>query len=77
MIQTAFQYNEESDGQHSYTLSMTSDKNKDKYADIEFFIDGQILVGKTNRVDPPEIEEVTEENIFSVIQELVEFMNES
>ena len=74
MIKTTFQYNEESDGQHSYMLSFTSDINKDKYADIEFFIDGEILTAKTDRISPVEVKTITKESLFDVIKELVSFM---
>ena len=77
MIKANFQYNEESDGQHSYLLSFTSDNNKDKYADIEFFIDGEILTGKTDRINPPEIKTITTESLFDVIRDLINFMNKN
>ena len=68
------QFNEESDGQHSYILTILSDTNKDIYTDIEFFNNGEILLGKTNRIDKPIIKNVS--NVFDAIKELIEFINE-
>ena len=67
----------ESGDKDSYLLIFTSKVNKDKYADIEFFNNGEILMGKTNRIDIPEIRDIAKGNIYDVIKELVEYMNES
>jgi|NOAtaT_6_FD_contig_101_1268147_length_2040_multi_8_in_0_out_0_3 hypothetical protein len=75
MIKVDLKFNKESDGQHSYILSFTSDKNKDKYADIEFVNDGEILTGKTDRINPSEIKTITTESLFDVLEDLIKFMN--
>lgn len=75
MIKTNFEYNKEKDGQHSYVLSIFSDIDKNKYADIEFFNDGKIFISMTNRIDKPIIKEVNVDNIFIAIKELMDFID--
>ena len=58
-------------------IAFLSKKNKDKYADIEFFNNGEILAVTTDRVSNPRIWEVSIGSIHKALKEIHEFIDAS
>jgi hypothetical protein len=58
-------------------IAFLSKKNKDKYADIEFFNNGEILAATTDRISKPRIWEVSIGNIRKALEEIREFIDAS
>lgn len=46
-----------------------------KYADIEFFNSGEILVGLSNKIDKPRVKEIRINEIDETLNEIIEFLN--
>lgn len=58
-------------------ISFLSKKNKDKYADIEFFNNEEILAGKTDRFSTTKIWKVSTRDIGRALKEIKEFIDAS
>lgn len=58
-------------------IAFLSKKNKDKYADIEFFNSGEILAVTTDRISKPRIWEVSIGNIDKSLKEIRRFIDAS
>jgi len=48
----------------------------DKYADFEFFNNGEILAGLSDRVATPQIKELQKKDITATIDEFKQFLND-
>ncbi len=55
-------------------ISFVSKKNKNKYADIEFFNNSEIIAAKSDRVLPPKIWEISVGEIENTLEEIREYI---